>query len=134
MPSGLEKLSGILTVTLTPFSRQGDVDFDAYGRLLDFVTANGVHYIIPCGTTGEYYNLTTDERRAILKFVKENIKGRMQLLAGTNSQRPAEIVELSSPAMSKVASAQARKPCAVSRKKTPSVCRLTHLVRRRPAM
>jgi len=94
VPSTAMKLDGILTVTVTPFTKSGEVDFDAYARLLDFVTSNGVHYVVPCGTTGEYFNLATEERRAILKFVRENIKGRARILAGTNSQRPAEIVEL----------------------------------------
>jgi 4-hydroxy-tetrahydrodipicolinate synthase len=93
--SGAKKLNGIVTVTVTPFSKEGAVDFDAYGRILDFVTAKGVHYIIPCGTTGEYFNLTTEERKAILKFVRDNVKERVKIFAGTNSQRPAEILELS---------------------------------------
>jgi 4-hydroxy-tetrahydrodipicolinate synthase len=90
-----KKLNGIMTVTVTPFTKEGAVDFDAYDRILDFVTANGVHYVIPCGTTGEYFNLTTEERKAILKFVRHNIKKRAKLFAGTNSQRPSEILELS---------------------------------------
>jgi 4-hydroxy-tetrahydrodipicolinate synthase len=89
------RLNGILTVTVTPFDNNDRIDFDAYGRLIDHVTTNGVHYIVPCGTTGEYYNLTTDERKSILRFVAENIEGRAKLFAGTNSARPAEILELS---------------------------------------
>ncbi|MBX6324223.1 MAG: 4-hydroxy-tetrahydrodipicolinate synthase [Rhodospirillaceae bacterium] len=84
-----------MTVTATPFRADGAVDFDAYARLLDHVTRNGVHYVVPCGTTGEYYNLTTEERRAVLRFVAETIRGRARLFAGTNSARPAEIIELS---------------------------------------
>lgn len=95
MPKGMAKLNGIMTVTVTPFSKAGEVDLDAYANILDFVTAKGVHYVVPCGTTGEYFNLTTAERKAVLKFVKENIRGRAQVLAGTNSQRPAEVLELS---------------------------------------
>src|SRR5262245_7761085 len=94
MPNSAKRLNGIMTVTVTPFTKEGAVDFDAYRRILDFVTANGVHYVIPCGTTGEYFNLTTKERKAILKFVRENIKERAKLLAGINSQRPTEILEL----------------------------------------
>jgi 4-hydroxy-tetrahydrodipicolinate synthase len=90
------KVEGIMTVTATPFTKDGGaVDFDAYARLLDHVTSKGVHYIIPCGTTGEYYNMTTEERRQVLKFVADNVKGRAKLFAGTNSARPAEIIELS---------------------------------------
>jgi 4-hydroxy-tetrahydrodipicolinate synthase len=92
---GPAKLNGILTVTVTPFDRDGKVDLDAYGRNLDHVTAKGVHYVVPCGTTGEYYSLTTEERRTILRFVAETIRGRARLLAGTNSARAGEILELS---------------------------------------
>jgi len=89
------KLNGILTVTVTPFDKAGRVDLEAYGRIMDHVLAKGVHYIVPCGTTGEYFNLTTEERKTILRFVADNIKGRARLMAGTNSARPAEILELS---------------------------------------
>jgi 4-hydroxy-tetrahydrodipicolinate synthase len=95
MMSNVRPLNGIMTVTVTPFDEQGAVDFDAYGHMLDFVTANGVHFVIPCGTTGEYFNLSTEERKAVLKFVADNIRGRARIYAGTNSARPAEIFELS---------------------------------------
>ena len=58
MSKDTPKLNGIMTVTVTPFSKSGEVDLDAYADILDFVTANGVHYVVPCGTTGEYFNLT----------------------------------------------------------------------------
>jgi 4-hydroxy-tetrahydrodipicolinate synthase len=62
---------------------------------LIFVTKNGVQYVIPCGTIGEYFNLSTQERRAILKFVVESVRSRVRLFAATNSARPAETLELS---------------------------------------
>ena len=93
--SAPRQLEGILSVTVTPFTMSGEVDFDAYGRMLDFVTAHGVHCVVPCGTTGEYFNLATEERKAILRFVSDNIRGRARLFAGTNSARPAETLELS---------------------------------------
>jgi 4-hydroxy-tetrahydrodipicolinate synthase len=89
------KLNGILTVTVTPFDNNNRIDFEAYARLLDYVTKNRIHYIVPCGTTGEYHNQTTEERKSVLRFVADTIKGRAKLLAGTNSARPAEILELS---------------------------------------
>jgi 4-hydroxy-tetrahydrodipicolinate synthase len=88
-------LNGIMTVTVTPFTKGQEVDFEAYGRILDFVTKNGVQYVIPCGTTGEYFNLSTQERKAILKFVIENVRSRARLFAATNSARSAETLELS---------------------------------------
>jgi 4-hydroxy-tetrahydrodipicolinate synthase len=88
------KLEGILTVTVTPFDSDGRVDLDAYGRIIEFVLSKGVHCIIPCGTTGEYYALSNAERREILRFVKETAGGKTQLLAGANATTTAEVIDL----------------------------------------
>ena len=88
------KLEGILTVTVTPFDGNGRVDLDAYGRIIEFVLSKGVHCIIPCGTTGEYYALSADERREILRFVMQLAGGRTRLLAGANATTTAEVIAL----------------------------------------
>ncbi len=88
------KLEGILTVTVTPFDSNGRVDLDAYGRIIEFVLSKGVHCIIPCGTTGEYYALSADERREILRFVMQLAGGRTRLLAGANATTTAEVIAL----------------------------------------
>jgi 4-hydroxy-tetrahydrodipicolinate synthase len=89
------KFEGILTVTLTPFDGDGAVDFDAYERLIEHVLDKGVHTVIPCGTTGEYYALSGDERRQIMTFVAERVDGRAKLLAGTNATTTNEVIDLS---------------------------------------
>jgi 4-hydroxy-tetrahydrodipicolinate synthase len=85
---------GILTVTVTPFDAEGWVDFDAYGRLVEFVLGEGVHAVIPLGSTGEFYALDMEERRQVLRFVAEAVRGRGRLLAGCNSANVREIVAL----------------------------------------
>ena len=57
---------GIMSVVATPFARDGSIAFDVLGKHLDFLIANGVHYIIPGGTTGEYYAQTVEERKKVL--------------------------------------------------------------------
>ncbi len=79
------RLEGILSVTVTPFDAQGNVDHEAYDRLLDFVLANGVHCIMPCGTTGEYYALTHEERLSVMELVAKRVAGSAKLYAGTNA-------------------------------------------------
>lgn len=88
------KFEGILTVTVTPFDDNDRVDFDAYGRLIEFVLSQGVHCIIPCGTTGEYYALALEERREIMRFVKDATGGRARLLAGANATTTAHVIGL----------------------------------------
>jgi 4-hydroxy-tetrahydrodipicolinate synthase len=91
---------GIMSVVVTPFDRRGEVDLEALGRQLDFLVRNGVHWIIPGGTTGEYYAQTVAERKAVMSFVAERVGRRARLAAGTNSQRPDDVLDLSAHATS----------------------------------
>jgi len=86
---------GILTVVTAPFDAKSGIAFDVLGRHIDFLIANGVGTIVPGGTTGEYYAQTVEERKKVLTFVAEKVGKRARLVAGTNSQRPADTIELS---------------------------------------
>jgi 4-hydroxy-tetrahydrodipicolinate synthase len=57
---------GIMTVVATPFDNDDGVAFEVLGKHIEFLVANGVRYIIPGGTTGEYYAQTLDERKRVL--------------------------------------------------------------------
>jgi 4-hydroxy-tetrahydrodipicolinate synthase len=92
---------GIMSVVVTPFNRRGEVDLEALGRQVEFLIANRIHWIIPGGTTGEYYAQSVEERKRVLSFVAERVGQRTRLAAGTNSARFDEIVELSAHAAAK---------------------------------
>ena len=79
---------GIMTVITTPFDEGGRIAFEVLGQHIEFLIANGVHYIIPGGTTGEYYGQTVDERKQVLGYVAERVGRRVKLVAGTNSVCP----------------------------------------------
>lgn len=87
--------AGIIAVTITPFGADGSLDLRAYDQLVDSLLASRVHALLPGGTTGEYYAQTTDERKQVLKAAADRARGKTMLIAGTNSARPAETVELS---------------------------------------
>lgn len=89
---------GVISVTCTPFDKEGRVDEKAWAKHLDFLIKNGVHAIMPHGTTGEYYAQSMDERRRGLEFVMGHVGKKLPLYAGTNSARPVEIIELSNKA------------------------------------
>lgn len=86
---------GVISVTCTPFDKQGRVDEKAWTKHLDFLMKNGVHAIMPHGTTGEYYAQTMEERKRGLEFCMSHVGKKLPMYAGTNSQRPTDIVELS---------------------------------------
>ncbi len=91
----IRTFEGIMTVVTTPFDAEGRIAFEVLGRHIDFLVANGVHYIIPGGTTGEYFGQTVDERKQVLTYVAERVDRRAKLAAGANSVRPPDTIELS---------------------------------------
>ena len=68
-------LQGCGTALVTPFTADGAVDYEAYGRMVDRQVAAGVHFLVPLATTGETPTLSAGEKTAIYQVVKEHAKG-----------------------------------------------------------
>jgi 4-hydroxy-tetrahydrodipicolinate synthase len=68
-------LQGCGTALVTPFTPEGAVDYEAYGRMVDRQVAAGVHFLVPLATTGETPTLSAGEKTAIYQVVKEHAKG-----------------------------------------------------------
>jgi 4-hydroxy-tetrahydrodipicolinate synthase len=86
-------LTGSYPPIVTPF-REGEVDYDAYARLVEYQIANGTHGIVVNGTTSEPTSLTMDERNRLVKTAVEVCGGRIPVVAQTGSQSHAETVAL----------------------------------------
>ncbi len=84
---------GLTVAMVTPF-RGGAVDHDAAGRLIDFLIEGGVEALVISGSTGEAATCTVDERRALWRFAKERVRGRVSLVAGTGTNNTAESITL----------------------------------------
>lgn len=85
---------GSFPALVTPFKENFEVDYDAYGRLVDFHLENGTDGIVPCGCSGEAATLSHDEQKALIRFVVERVAGRVPVVAGTGSNNTAEAVGL----------------------------------------
>lgn len=85
---------GSYVALVTPFKDNGEVDFEAYGRLVDFQLENGTDGLVPCGCTGEAATLSHAEQKACIKFVVERVAGRVPVVAGTGSNNTREAIEL----------------------------------------
>ncbi len=88
------KLEGSMVAIVTPFA-DGAVDYDAFGRLIDFQIENGTVGIVPCGTTGESPTLSHAEHDKVIEFTVDKVAGRAVVIAGTGSNSTAEAVRLS---------------------------------------
>lgn len=88
------QLRGCYTALVTPF-KNGDVDFDALGHLVDLQLAGGVSGIVPVGTSGECPTLAVEEHLKVIEFVAERVNHRCQIIAGTGANSTAEAIRLS---------------------------------------
>ena len=75
---------GSATALITPFTSSG-VDYDAFGKLLDFQTENGTDALVVCGTTGEPATMTYEERDETVRFAVKRVNGRVPVIVGTGS-------------------------------------------------
>ena len=85
---------GSYTALITPF-RNGDVDEDAFTRIIDWQIAEGTHGLVPVGTTGESPTLDFDEHKRVIALSVEAAKKRVPVIAGTGSNSTDEAIELS---------------------------------------
>ena len=85
---------GAATALITPF-KNGAIDFDSFGRLIDAQIAAGIDGIVVAGTTGEAATLTHEEHCDLLRFAAEHTAGRVPVIAGTGSNDTAYGIELS---------------------------------------
>ncbi len=87
------KLHGIYVPLVTPFKEDGSLDIATLEQLTEQFIAKGVAGLVACGTTGEYYTLTEEEREAVLTTVAKIAKGRVTLIAGINDLSTAGTVK-----------------------------------------
>ena len=85
---------GIATALVTPFYADGTVDYESYGRLIDWQIEQGINGLVACGTTGEASTLTDDEHKEVIRFTVERAAGRVPVIAGTGSNDTAYAIEL----------------------------------------
>ena len=83
---------GLGVALITPFTENGAVDFAAVAKIVDNLIEGGVDYILVLGTTGETPTLTTDERKALIRFVRDRVAGRVKLMVGVGGNCTRDVV------------------------------------------
>ena len=86
--------TGCGTALVTPFTETGALDEPALRRLLRRQVAGGVHFLVPCATTGESPTLSGEERIRIIEIVVEEARGQIPVLAGTGGYDTREVIRL----------------------------------------
>jgi 4-hydroxy-tetrahydrodipicolinate synthase len=84
---------GAIVAIVTPF-RNGNLDEDAFRKLIEFQIANGTNGIVPCGTTGESSTLSHEEHDRVIEIAVDAVRKRVPVIAGTGSNSTAEALRL----------------------------------------
>ncbi|MEM6693560.1 MAG: dihydrodipicolinate synthase family protein [Pseudomonadota bacterium] len=83
---------GTYTVMITAFDADGQLDLDAQARFTDWQVREGIHGLIPLGSTGEFLSLTAEERRAVAKCVIDTVAGRVPVLVGAGAESTDDVI------------------------------------------
>lgn len=85
--------SGAATALITPFDKSGEVDYEAFGRIIELQKKAGISAVVVNGTTGEASSLTFEERIKNVGFVVKTLGGVFPVIAGTGTNCTAQTIE-----------------------------------------
>jgi len=85
----------ILTPAITVFNEDGSIDYEGNRKVIDFLIDNGVDGIIPLGSSGEFPDISYEDRKEFLELYIKEVNKRVEIIAGTSSMNYDEVVELS---------------------------------------
>jgi 4-hydroxy-tetrahydrodipicolinate synthase len=88
-----DTLKGTGVAMVTPFKSNFEVDYDALGKLIDFIIGNGVEYVVSLGTTGETPTLSKEEKLAVLNYTYEKVNGRVPVVVGIGGNNTQELIK-----------------------------------------
>ncbi|HNX65069.1 MAG TPA: 4-hydroxy-tetrahydrodipicolinate synthase [Oscillospiraceae bacterium] len=92
--------TGAGVAIVTPMNADGSINYEEFGRNIDFQIENGTDAIIVCGTTGESSTMTDDEHKECIRYCVDRVNKRVPVIAGTGSNDTSYAVQLSKEAES----------------------------------
>jgi len=90
-----KRLKGCGTALVTPFNDDSSIDEAALRDLVDWQIEEGIHFLVPCGSTGEAATMTIEEHRHVVELVVDQARGRVPIVAGAGSNDTARAIALS---------------------------------------
>lgn len=88
-----DQLRGTGVALITPFNKEGFIDFDSLHKLINFVIDGGIEYIVILGTTGETSVLSREEKTEIIEFTYKVIEGRVPIVAGVGGNNTQSVIK-----------------------------------------
>lgn len=91
----LPRLTGCGTALVTPFQANGDIDEPTLRAFVEWQLQQGIHFVVPCGSTGEAVTMTPAEHRRVVEITVEQVAGRVPVVAGAGSNDTKRAIALS---------------------------------------
>jgi 4-hydroxy-tetrahydrodipicolinate synthase len=95
MTNGRGALTGCGTALVTPFTNEGRLDEPALRAFVDWQIDQGVHFLVPCGSTGEAATMTLEEHKRVVEITLQQANGRLPVVAGAGSNDTEKAIALS---------------------------------------
>jgi 4-hydroxy-tetrahydrodipicolinate synthase len=92
---GRTLLRGCGTALATPFASNGSLDEDALRKFVEWQVGQGIHFLVPCGSTGEAATMSAQEHRRVVEITVEVVNGRVPVVAGAGSNDTQKAIQLS---------------------------------------
>lgn len=89
------RIRGTFSVMITAFDADGAIDLDAMATFTEWQVTEGIHGLIPLGSTGEFLSMTDAERHDVAKCVIDTVKGRVPVLIGTGAEYTDDVIRYS---------------------------------------
>lgn len=89
----MEKLQGVYVVMVTPFKSNGEVDYDGIRKNVSWWVSEGVHGLIPLGSTGEFASLNDSQKIKVTETVMDTVQGRIPVIVGATAETTQKAIE-----------------------------------------
>ncbi len=87
------RLRGTGVALVTPFTTSFEIDYDALGKVIDFVIKDGVEYVVTLGTTGETPTLRKEEKVDIINYTYDKVNSRVPVIVGVGGNSTQDVVD-----------------------------------------
>ncbi|MBE6920476.1 MAG: 4-hydroxy-tetrahydrodipicolinate synthase [Ruminococcaceae bacterium] len=84
--------TGMATALVTPMTAEG-IDYDSFGRFIDFQIDSGINALVAMGTTGENATIEPEDQTAVIRYTVERAAGRVPVIAGTGTNNTAHVLD-----------------------------------------
>ena len=84
--------TGMATALVIPMTPEG-IDYEAFGRFIDFQIDSGINALVAMGTTGENATIEPEDQTAVIRYTVERAAGRVPVIAGTGTNNTAHVIE-----------------------------------------